>query len=222
VTHQHEDVIRKVLGHINEQDESPYILKGGTALMLCYGLDRESEDIDLDAPSTMYRRLRRTFEDEIAGAADRHGFSYRIAKDTETVKRALIHYGGSKPLRVELSLRNRTIPEDDVAKVDGMRVYTLDALCQMKAAAYLSRDKVRDLYDLTFIIDRYFNSLSDTAKASVKRAFEYKDLAQFDYLVKTQHDELVDKDLLETRFLEAFDMLGLEKSSEWRLPGDIT
>jgi predicted nucleotidyltransferase component of viral defense system len=28
----------------------PMVLKGGTALLLCYGLDRFSEDLDFDAP----------------------------------------------------------------------------------------------------------------------------------------------------------------------------
>ena len=44
---QHEMVIRAFIEYLNTNDDS-FILKGGTALFLCYHLDRFSEDIDLD------------------------------------------------------------------------------------------------------------------------------------------------------------------------------
>lgn len=44
--------IRRVLRGINSSQGNPFVLKGGTALMECYGLDRFSEDIDLDSLPT--------------------------------------------------------------------------------------------------------------------------------------------------------------------------
>ena len=46
----HVRIMRAVLATVQD---SPLVLKGGTALLLCYGLDRFSEDLDFDAPKKM-------------------------------------------------------------------------------------------------------------------------------------------------------------------------
>lgn len=43
----------------------------------------------------------------------------------------------------------------------------------------------------------------------LKNSFEYKELEQFDYLIKTQDDLLIDKDKLAENLLELYDDLGL-------------
>jgi predicted nucleotidyltransferase component of viral defense system len=43
----HEQLMKSILKGI---DDTPLVLKGGTALLLAYGLDRFSEDLDFDAP----------------------------------------------------------------------------------------------------------------------------------------------------------------------------
>lgn len=48
---EHKKVIETVLSIFNKNTDK-YILKGGTALMQCYGLDRFSEDIDMDSIDT--------------------------------------------------------------------------------------------------------------------------------------------------------------------------
>lgn len=45
----HGHAIRRILMRINSTAANPFVLKGGTALMECYELDRFSEDINLDA-----------------------------------------------------------------------------------------------------------------------------------------------------------------------------
>lgn len=211
---QHEEIIESVLEHLNEKNDSPFILKGGTALMTCYGLDRHSEDIDLDASAEKYLHSDRELFDAINEFAAGRNYSVRIAKDTETVQRAMLHYGGEKPLKIELSLRRAKIPDAETTNIDGIRVYTLDRLCQMKAMSYLQRDKIRDLYDLAYILDENFEKLSDETIAIVRQAFEYKDLAQFDYLLETQSDVLVDKDLLADRFLRGYEKVGLMSTKD--------
>jgi predicted nucleotidyltransferase component of viral defense system len=47
---RHDAMIDTVLARINAIPDAPFVLKGDTALMKCYGLDRYSEDIDLDCP----------------------------------------------------------------------------------------------------------------------------------------------------------------------------
>ena len=204
----HNEIIDLVLDALFCDENSNYVLKGGTALALCYKLDRVSEDIDLDAPGRDCEKNNRLFI-ALKELAAEYDYSLRIAKDTDTVKRALLHYGGEKPLKIELSLRRIEIPSSETTIINGIKVYTIDALCLMKTSAYLSRDTLRDLYDLTFILDKYYDALTSETLRTVQNAFEYKDLAQFDYLVKTQDDSLIDKDILLSRFLQAHERLGL-------------
>ena len=44
---------------------------------------------------------------------------------------------------------------------------------------------------------------------NIRNALSYKGIEQFDYLVKTQPDELIDAEALAHSFLSAFDKLGL-------------
>jgi predicted nucleotidyltransferase component of viral defense system len=205
----HEDMIKRVLLRLNEISGRPFVLKGGTALMMCYGLDRRSEDIDLDTDAKRYMRDNRKLFEVVEGFAVEIDGSVRIAKDTETVQRVMLHYGDEKPLKIELSLRRAEIFENELSTINDIYVYTIDRLCQMKTVAYLQRDKLRDLYDLTFILDEKFDLLSDETKLMVQSAFEYKGLSQYDYLTRTQKDPLIDKDLLETRFLKVYEKVGL-------------
>lgn len=206
-TYSHRQAIKSFLSFINDTS-SPYVLKGGTSLMECYGLDRFSEDVDLDcprAPSNSDGFKRRI--DRFCAA---YGYEARIAKNTDTVSRAFIRYDGDlNPLKVEVSYRRARIDEATVTVVNGIRVYSISEIAIQKAGAYLARDKMRDLYDLTFIINNYLDDLSDGALSAVTNALEYKDLDQFDYLMRTQDDPLIDKDKLAGDFLAAFDNLGL-------------
>ena len=210
---KHVEVIEELLNMFNASTDNPFILKGGTALMECYALDRLSEDIDLDAPGmTTDRDLFFKYLDSFCLE---NGYTFRLAKNTQTVGRGFIHYPGSdKPLKVEVSYRRAEINPDITCLINNIKTYTLDELCLMKTAAYLSRDKIRDLYDVCFICTKYYDTLSNASKDALRSAFEYKDLSQFDYLVKTDTDYLVDVEKLETMFLKSFENVGLMISSD--------
>ncbi|WP_314622128.1 hypothetical protein [uncultured Selenomonas sp.] len=66
----------------------------------------------------------------------------------------------------------------------------------MKTGEYQGRDKIRDLYDICFICDRYFADLSESTKEQLKDALTYKGFDYFDYVTSTQDDALIDKDAL--------------------------
>lgn len=205
---RHGQAIRRMLLGINSSPANPFVLKGGTALMECYGLDRFSEDIDLDALRSNVPSSR--FFGVIDSVCSREGYSWRKAKDTPTVRRAFVDYGiPERPLKIELSLRHHSIPVEKTTTVNGILTYTISELCKLKCAAYMSRDKIRDLFDVSFIADRYYDQLSPDARDMLAMALEYKDLDQFDYLVRTQSDPLIDPDQLEDRFLKTLDKAGL-------------
>lgn len=199
---KHGRVILSFLKYLNGET-GDYILKGGTALSACYGLDRFSEDIDLDGRDHSVERF-------ISDFCGKEGFSYRVAKDTDTVKRYMINYGNEgRPLKVEVSFRKKDVLEDEITKIRGFAVYRIESLCSMKTAAYAGRDKIRDLYDLAFICSRYWDSIPEAVRAVVRDAVGYKGIEHFDYIIKEQHDELINTDKLAGAFLEMHDRLGL-------------
>ena len=111
----HEKVIRSFIRSLNDSSDR-YILKGGTALMLCYGLNRFSEDIDLDSTD---RKTIRTVVDRFC---KKNGYSFRIGKDTPTTLRFLIHYDDGKHLKVEVYSRKKRVSRDTTV-INWVRTY---------------------------------------------------------------------------------------------------
>ena len=199
----HRVIIDNFLRFLNNKSDD-FVLKGGTALLTCYNLDRFSEDIDLDGKNN--RNITKIVDD----FCNINGYSYTMPKDTDTTKRFMINYNNdTKKLKVEVSYRRTNIKETEYTKINNILVYNINELCLMKAMAYSGRDKIRDLYDICFICNNYWDKLSDNVKDTIRVAIEYKGLEQFEYIVKDQKDELINNDVLEDEFLKLYDKLGL-------------
>ena len=91
----------------------------------------------------------------------------------------------------------------------------------MKINAYNNRDKIRDLYDIVFIMKNYKEQIPELLIEQLRDSFQYKGLEQFDYLIKTQDDSLLDKDMLAENLLEIFDDLGLIDNYSSIIEGDM-
>ena len=203
----HKKVIDEFLLYLNGKTND-FILKGGTALLTCYKLDRFSEDIDFDGKNN-------NIIDYVESFCSLHGYDFRIAKNTDTVKRCMINYGNiGRPLKVEVSLRRVNIPDNEITNINGITVYNIEPLCLMKANAYMSRDKLRDLYDLTFICNNYFEKLSPQTIFVIRNSIEYKGIEQYDYVVRQNEDELIDASKLAGDFLDMYNRLGLLYDSD--------
>jgi predicted nucleotidyltransferase component of viral defense system len=199
---QHGEVILSFMAHLNAKTDN-FVLKGGTALYLCYNLDRFSEDIDLDGREKGLVPLVEEY-------CTLNGYAYRVAKDTAMVERCFINYGNDgRPLKVEASYRRAEIPTNEIKMINGIRVYGIEPLCVMKTSAYAGRDKIRDLYDIAFICNNYYDQLSLPTIALLRSSVEYKGIEQFDYVVRNQPDELIDNDKLADDFLKMYEHLGL-------------
>lgn len=200
---KHYKVICDFVQFINQKSHD-YILKGGTSLLRCYKLDRFSEDIDLDGTHN------KNFQKIVDEFCRKNHYTYRVAKDTDIVKRYMINYDGNeRPLKVEISYRRKEISEDEITEIDGITVYKINVICIMKANAYSSRDKIRDLYDICFICNNYWDVLSEDVKKMIRSAVEYKGIEQFEYITKDQKDELIDNKKLEEDFLKMYEKLNL-------------
>lgn len=156
--HLHVDLMRAITSDLADL---PMVLKGGTALLLCYGLTRFSEDLDFDSP--------RKFN--IAGRIDRilsqrvQRHELKIVKDTETVQRIKSHYqgiSGDRLLKIETSFRNAP-DESSVVVVNGIRTYKIATLIEQKISALSNRTAARDLFDVAFLSANYLNDFPSPA-----------------------------------------------------------
>lgn len=198
----HGKVILDFLKFLNKETDQ-FTLKGGTALLTCYGLDRFSEGIDLDGRKRDIRETARRF-------CNIYGYSLHITKDTNVVKRCAIDYGNSEHrLKVEVSYRQPNRRPEVETVINSIKVYTIESLAIQKSNAFQKRDTLRDIYDLAFICLNYFDQLSETTKDMMRNALEYKGLDQLEYILATQEDPLIDKDKLEEDFLKMHDKLGI-------------
>jgi predicted nucleotidyltransferase component of viral defense system len=141
----------------------PLALKGGTALLLCYGLDRFSEDIDLDGGKKVNLQNRLgTILERVTRMHD-----IRIVKDTDTVQRLKIRYETAKVagmLKVEVSYRQGFL-DTDIVSIDGIKTYAVARLIEQKLSALEGRTTARDLYDVAFLAQRYAKDFSNAALA---------------------------------------------------------
>ena len=199
---QHGAVISSFIKYLNTHTDN-YVLKGGTALYLCYHLDRFSEDVALDG-------RERILIEQVSQFCDKYDYSFRIVKDTDTVQRCMINYGNErKPLKIEASYRKKEIRAEETERINGILVYNIETLCVMKTSAYAGRDRIRDLYDLTFICNHYYDQLSPQSKMLIRGVVEHKGIEQYDYVIREQTDELIDIAKLSEDFLGMYDLLGL-------------
>lgn len=153
---------------VRRMQDTPYVLKGGTALAFAYDLDRHSTDIDFDTAEPVYIRDRVKVG---LGDAGVQMADWIVSKDSGLGQRFKCHYkkwpeGEDRLLNVDISFR--TVPKaEDLVVVRGIRTYRLRALFNQKLAAGEGRTAGRDLYDLAFLVARYGNRLSNE---QIKRA----------------------------------------------------
>jgi len=178
------------------QFSTDFVLKGGTALMICYGLNRYSEDIDLDSREDM----------DITGYLKNPGcplWNVRVAKDTPTVFRVMLDYGaqtmtgGAYPLKIEVSARNKKMLKNGIyipVQVNGITVYSIETIAAMKVATFSQRDKIRDLFDIGFLLQNYPAIFDKNQLIAILENISYKGLDTLSILLQDefQHYNLGD------------------------------
>lgn len=177
----------------------PTYLKGGTALLLCYGLDRFSEDIDLNSEKSF--NLENTIK-EASRKLDIVVDSITVPKDTVTTKRYKIHYNSDMYLKIETSFRNK-INEDHVSVENGIKVYKPEAILEMKLSAIYgerARTKARDFHDIVFLAKNYASLFSEEQIDSylrlskdIDRILSFEDDYSEDSILRCQFENDVDE-----------------------------
>ena len=187
---RHVQLMRGIARSITASTRDNFVLKGGTALLLAYGLPRYSEDLDFDG--------KRSSVDLTAGihaGAQQVGVTVdqlTTKKNTATTRRHMLHHGGdtAAPLKIEVSYRqSEDIDEADVTTVDGIRVYKLEKLAELKVAAMVNRTAARDIFDVAFLLDRYPAAISDASLREVEGLIDRLGLDDLEAIMR--HDRIL-------------------------------
>ena len=129
------------------------VLHGGTAIWRCYGSARFSEDIDIYLPSRSRKQLSSRFLEDVK----RKGMEVEKFKIGERALLAKFVYLGVS-VRLEAAfddVKGAIVRPFEMTDGTSMMVNTLSAegLLTEKVAAYRIRRKVRDLYDISFLLN---------------------------------------------------------------------
>ncbi len=184
--------------------DTPYVLKGGTALMFGYGLDRFSEDLDFDSMKKL--NLETKIKENVP-----NGFEIieiTKPKDTETVQRYKVHYAtpnGKRRLKIETSYRNHEINKDDYDLIDKMQIYNIAFLLDNKLKAAhdgaTPRTTARDLYDINFIVNHFESILTSDFRARLKEFVSDEDA------LLSRFEDAYNEDLLVNSKIELDDLI---------------
>lgn len=125
------------------------VLHGGTAIWRCYKGSRFSEDIDAYIPKDAKKI------DELFERLKKRGFVLLKKKIEENSIYSMLGYNRTV-VRFEALFRNiaGSLKEYEAGDGNFLTVYTLtpEELIKEKVSAYLKRLKIRDLYDIFFLL----------------------------------------------------------------------
>ena len=172
--------------------DTPYVLKGGTALALVYGLDRHSVDLDFDGAKAV--SIKKYVRDGLKDA-NVSMFSFKLDYNTWKGQRFKVHYltpdsGEDRLVKVELSFRKQP-RAGEIVILDGIRTYKTPALFEQKMNAAADRTKAQDLYDLGFMAGTFGERFSiEQVRRAEEFSRDYEDLADR-YRQAFNQDELL-------------------------------
>lgn len=125
------------------------VFHGGTAIWRCYQGNRFSEDIDMHLADK--KNVKAFFE-----RLEQKGFKIIKERIKDNSLYSLLEFGRAQVRFEALFLKKENPILKEYEMIDGnlLNVYTLSAeeLLQEKIAACLTRKKVRDLYDIFFLL----------------------------------------------------------------------
>ncbi len=162
------EMVMKTICQSFQKKALPMILKGGTALKLCYGLDRFSEDLDFDSVKQL--NLEHSIN-EIFTHIGKNQSKFRnpditLTKKTDTVRRYRVVYADNINLKIETSLRG-TPDDNDITELHGILTYKISVLIKQKLSALQGRTTARDLHDIIYLYRAYYNGFNDEQKMTI-------------------------------------------------------
>lgn len=173
------------------------VFKGGTALFLCYGLDRFSEDLDFTQQKHYnYRRLQKTVSYLFSILGILHEIKVESTLTGKIVKikaqGPLYRKPGSETfIALEISERNDILLQPDLKEIvpvyDDLRPFTIpvmkkEEILAEKIRALIIRSRARDLYDIYFLLKKGVKFDEDIINRNLsyyKREFDTKEFFKY-------------------------------------------
>lgn len=192
------DFMKEILGYVGDN----FILKGGTALRFYYGLDRYSEDLDFDSISSNMDITK-----QLKKHKDFNSWKIYEKKVTQSSVRLTIDYGartdlGIYPLKVDISGRDKIRLHNNLlkySKINDINVYDIETLVDLKSLAFCQRDKIRDFYDVGFLLEKYPQCFDDKTLANIATKIEYSgaDELNAQLMIEAERHNLIERDDIE-------------------------
>lgn len=187
------------------------VFKGGSSLLFRYGLDRFSEDLDFDVSYSLNIK-------SIINSLKDIATDFNIKKDTETTKRLIVNINNDF-IKIEISLRNmQNINKSKLKSFTGnIKLYSIDELLKLKINAFNSRVVARDLYDIAFILNNFYEEIKNNNPNLLDISYEIfsKDVMNIviDYEQVFNNDNILNiEDLFKTaQRLERFKKIHINK-----------
>jgi predicted nucleotidyltransferase component of viral defense system len=178
--------------HAFQKKKLPMVLKGGTALKLCYDLDRFSEDLDFDCAKAL--NLESAIKEIFAqlGKSKSHlrKPTIDIIKDTPTVCRYRIIYGDGINLKLETSLRG-TPDDNNLTERNGILTYKITSLIQQKLNALNGRTAARDLHDVIFLYEHFPEDFGKNEAAEIAALYDNQSAILEEYTPAYNEDTIL-------------------------------
>ena len=205
---EHIEVMTAICHHFREKG-LPMILKGGTALNLCYKLDRFSEDLDFDCAKALNLEstIKQIFMQLGKNKAHLRSPKIDVLKDTKTVRRYRINYGDNINLKLETSLRG-TPDDNDITEINGILTYKINELIRQKLRALNGRTAARDLHDVVFLYENFLNDFDEDGLEEIKDLYDNQSSILEEYTPAYNEDPILSiTDLLQdmSKFIEVYE-----------------
>lgn len=146
------------------------VFHGGTSIWRCYKGNRFSEDIDVYLTKDL-KKINEFFD-----LLEKKGFIIEKKKITENSIYSTLKFNREN-VRFEAIFKkiNGSLKEYETVEGNFLTVYALkpEELIEEKVNAYLNRQKIRDLYDIFFLL-RYVENLSSVKKELKELIVKFK------------------------------------------------
>lgn len=208
----HKQIMQAICEVIQEEGK-PLVLKGGTSLLLGYGLQRFSEDLDFDLTTSLRGKLNvesicKAAVKKLAGKGIKVTLdSFKDLKDTETTHRCRPIFSAGEdvpPFPIKIEISSRSIPDPgEIGTVNGISMYSVREIARLKLLAACEdetrryRTTARDLHDLAFIAKNWESELPPEIIRQLEEFF-----ADPAYLMERYEDAYTADPLLEGRLFE--------------------
>jgi len=160
------------------------ILHGGTAIWRCFGSSRFSEDLDFYLPSFPKEKISQLLKN-----LEKIGFFNLKFRQTKNAIFSQFEYLGAIIRFEALAKKIQNYKTASFEMIDGsfivVNILPLKDLLEEKINSYLARQKIRDLYDIFFLLKfaKKDNQIKKLLKNFLKKFSEPKDEKELKTLI---------------------------------------